>query len=398
MNNIVLSLFFFIAAIVGFTTSLLVLFTRKNYSKSFFLGLFLFSLAVVSVHNFYISAKVFRDFPDLFILTKAFIFLAAPCAFLYVRDLLFPVSVYKKYDWLHFLPFLVYFSVTIMALTANYTNIYLIDYLAEKIKSPFSTLSLTVWIFYSIGQTMMIINYESINFSEKRVQSVAVLGWIKVYTVMIIILFSTLFLYFTLFKKIDAIDYSGYIMISSVLVFSAGWLFVNPQIINNGHIIDEKGYSIYDSGVEDSSQASPNALVNLRALTQEKKQSYLERLDFIVTRKKLFLQKDLVMRDLAEQTGIKINDLSYLINTEFNVHFQDYINLKRIEYFKEKIDDPDWKDLSLEGMSWASGFKSRSTCFRAFIKHTGLSASEYLKMNRLESGVIKLPKKRYNYN
>ncbi|SHG00396.1 hypothetical protein SAMN05443663_101765 [Flavobacterium defluvii] len=114
MIDILLSLFFFIATIVGFATSFMVLFSRKNYSKSFFLGLFLFSLAVVSIYNFYLSANVFKDFPDLFMITKSFIFLSAPCAFLYVRSVLFPNSVFKKHDWFHFLPFLIYFSLTIV--------------------------------------------------------------------------------------------------------------------------------------------------------------------------------------------------------------------------------------------------------------------------------------------
>ncbi|WP_431243625.1 helix-turn-helix domain-containing protein [Flavobacterium sp. P21] len=89
------------------------------------------------------------------------------------------------------------------------------------------------------------------------------------------------------------------------------------------------------------------------------------------------------MRDIADETGISVHHLSNLINSEFGLHFQDYVNLKRIEYFKEKINDPEWKDLSLEGMAWGSGFKSRTTCFRAFIKHTGKSPSEYFKVIRM---------------
>ncbi|WP_241686497.1 AraC family transcriptional regulator [Flavobacterium sp. YO12] len=90
-----------------------------------------------------------------------------------------------------------------------------------------------------------------------------------------------------------------------------------------------------------------------------------------------------MIRDVADETGISVNNLSNLINSEFNLHFQDYINLKRIEFFKEKINDSDWKGLSLEGMAWASGFKSRTTCFRAFIKHTGKSPSEYFRVIRI---------------
>ncbi|HJY13184.1 MAG TPA: hypothetical protein VJ304_10385, partial [Flavobacterium sp.] len=114
MLDIILSLFFFVATIVGFATSFMVLFSKKNYSKSFFLGLFLFSLAVVSIYNFYLSANTFKTFPDLFMITKSFMFLVAPSAFLYVRSVLFSDRIFRKYDWMHFLPFIFYFSLTLI--------------------------------------------------------------------------------------------------------------------------------------------------------------------------------------------------------------------------------------------------------------------------------------------
>ncbi|WP_269236265.1 helix-turn-helix domain-containing protein [Flavobacterium flavigenum] len=83
---------------------------------------------------------------------------------------------------------------------------------------------------------------------------------------------------------------------------------------------------------------------------------------------------------MSDETGISVHQLFILINSEFHVHFQDFVDLKRIEYFNEKINDPEWKDLSLEGMALGSGFKSRTTCFSAFIKHTGKSPSEYFKI------------------
>lgn len=384
MIDIVLSLFFFIATIVGFATSFMVLFSKKNYSKSFFLGLFLFSLAVVSIYNFYLSANVFKDFPDLFMITKSFIFLSAPCAFLYVRSVLFPNSAFKKFDWFHFLPFLIYFSLTIVVWIGNYTDFYFIDYLSQKIKSPFSMLSLSVWLIYAFCQTMMILNYDIKRFKENNhLNRVKILSWIRVYNLTVLFLFSTLFVHFFLINNnVDNIDYSCYILISSVLVFTVGWLYFKPQIFYDANEIE-----MYDLAADDlisfSTQEVKNSLPIVKELTPEKRKLYLAKLDSIFASKKLFLKKDLVIRDISEETGITVNNLSNLINSEFNLHFQDYINLKRIEYFKEKINDSDWKDLSLEGMAWASGFKSRTTCFRAFIKHTGKSPSEYFRIIRI---------------
>ena len=379
MIDILLSIFFFVATIVGFATSFMVLFSKKKYSKSFFLGLFLFSLAVVSIYNFYLSANDLKDFPDLFMIAKSFIFLVAPCAFLYVRSILFSERMFRKYDWLHFLPFLVYFSLTIFVWIGSQINLNIVDYVSTKVSNPFSMLSLTIWLFYAFCQTMMILNYDLKKFKENHFGRTKVLSWIRVYNLMILFLFSALFVHYFLISRIDRIDFSCYILISSVLVFTVGWLYFKPQVFydinENLDFIDKVSITIETE--------NKIILPVVKDLTTEKKEEYLLKLESVFTSKKLFLKRDLVIRDISDETGISVHHLSSLINSELNLHFQDYVNLKRIIYFKEKINDPEWKDLSLEGMAWGSGFKSRTTCFRAFIKHTGKSPSEYFKVIRI---------------
>lgn len=385
MLDIVLSLFFFMATMVGFATSFMVLFSKKNYSKSFFLGLFLFSLAVVSVYNFYLSANVFNFFPDLFMITKSFMFLVAPCAFLYVRNILFTDRIFRKYDWIHFMPFIVYFGLTFCVWIANFAHFPLAHKLATKIRSPFSMLSLTIWLLYAFCQTMMVLNYDLDKFRKNHFNGIKILNWIRVYNLVILFLFSTLFVHYFIVNSVYTADFSCYILISFVLIFTVSWLYFKPQIfydINTNEVIDN--FQIVEETLLSRTEEDiKNVLPLVKELTLEKKEQYLFQLEEIFASKELFLKKDLVIRDIADETGISVHHLSNLINSEFNLHFQDYVNLKRIEYFKEKINDPEWKDLSLEGMAWGSGFKSRTTCFRAFIKHTGKSPSEYFKVIRM---------------
>ena len=377
MIDILLSLFFFLAIIIGFASSFLVLFSKRNYSQSFFLGLFVFSLTVVSIYNFYLSVNTFKNLPNFFIITKSFIFLAAPSAFLYVRNVLFSNKLLRKYDLLHFLPFVIYFGLIIFVWIGSYFGLPIIGFLSNKIDSPFSMLSLTIWMLYAFCQTMMILNYDAKAFKENDFHLIKVFGWIRVFNLAILFLFSTLFVYYFLIKKIDREDFSCYIMISFVLFFTVGWVYFKPQIFYDSNcLIKSFDLSSHNSRTGESKNMPPL----VKELSAEKKEEYLKKLDIVFSDKKLFLKKDFLIRDLSDETGISVRHLSNLINSEFNLHFQDFVNLKRIEYFNEKINDLDWKDLSLEGMAWGAGFKSRTTCFRAFIKHTGKSPSEYLKI------------------
>ncbi|WP_426483331.1 helix-turn-helix domain-containing protein [Flavobacterium sp. 2] len=318
-------------------------------------------------------------------ITKSFMFLVAPCAFLYVRNLLFTDRIFQKYDWLHFLPFLIYFSLTFCVWIGNLVDFPLAQKFSPKIQSPFSMLSLSIWLLYAFCQTMMVLNYDLEKFKKNHFNRIKVLSWIRVYNLVILFLFSALFVHYFLVSSVYTVDLSCYILISFVLVFTVSWLYFKPQIfydINTNEvnddfqIVEEKLLVIQEN-------ESKNTLPIVKDLTVEKKQQYLMQLEEIFASRELFLKKDLVIRDIADETGISVHHLSNLINSEFNLHFQDYVNLKRVEYFKEKINDPEWKDLSLEGMAWGSGFKSRTTCFRAFLKHTGKSPSEYFKVVRM---------------
>lgn len=130
-------------------------------------------------------------------------------------------------------------------------------------------------------------------------------------------------------------------------------------------------------------------------LTAQQKGFYLEELKSALSSKKLFLNVDFSLPDLAKETGIQLYILSHIINSEFNLNFKDYINLMRIEYFMEKVNDPLWKDFTIEKKTRAAGFRSRATCHRAFLKHIGKTPSAYLNENRIEWRVPR--RKIYDY-
>jgi len=94
---------------------------------------------------------------------------------------------------------------------------------------------------------------------------------------------------------------------------------------------------------------------------------------------KLYLQDSLTIHSLA--TSLKINSkyLSQLINMEFEKSFVVFVNEYRINEAKVLLKDEKNKNLTIEGVGYEAGFKSKSAFNVAFKKFTGDTPSSFLK-------------------
>lgn len=80
-----------------------------------------------------------------------------------------------------------------------------------------------------------------------------------------------------------------------------------------------------------------------------------------------------------KRTGQSSSLLSAFINREYGIGFREFLNRYRVDYFKENLDNPDWKNLTLEAIAAEYGFNIRSTFIANFKKITGTTPSEYIK-------------------
>ena len=76
---------------------------------------------------------------------------------------------------------------------------------------------------------------------------------------------------------------------------------------------------------------------------------------------------------------ISKNILSQYLNEKINKSFSTFINELRIEKAKEFLTAK--TNYTIEGIGYESGFKSKSTFFTAFKKHTGQTPLEYQKIS-----------------
>jgi len=94
---------------------------------------------------------------------------------------------------------------------------------------------------------------------------------------------------------------------------------------------------------------------------------------------KPFLNEDLNLTFLAEQSHISQPHLSQVINQHFQKNFYDFVNQYRIEEAKQMLSSNKFEHLSILGVAFDCGFKSKSSFNRYFKKYTGVSPSEFKK-------------------
>jgi len=112
-------------------------------------------------------------------------------------------------------------------------------------------------------------------------------------------------------------------------------------------------------------------------IDRERRDEALAELELLMNEEKLFLDPDLNLRMLSGQLRIHSNYLSRIINEEFGVNFNDYINRHRIEEACRMLRRPENSKKNITEIMYQCGFYSKSTFNTAFKKITGTTPSRY---------------------
>lgn len=126
-----------------------------------------------------------------------------------------------------------------------------------------------------------------------------------------------------------------------------------------------------------------NKEVDARLLMQPEEIAMAQiHLDQLMQQDERYLDTALTLRTLASEVGLHPNKLSWLLNDQVGVSFNDYVNNFRLECFKQKVLDPANKNFTLLGLAFESGFNSKSTFNDYFKKKTGITPRKWLKKHQ----------------
>jgi TolB-like protein/AraC-like DNA-binding protein len=92
------------------------------------------------------------------------------------------------------------------------------------------------------------------------------------------------------------------------------------------------------------------------------------------------LDPQMTLVKLAKEINVHPNKLSFLINEEFKINYNEFINGFRLKEFKEKAVDKKYKHLSLLGLAFECGFNSKTVFNTYFKRKEGMSPKEWVKI------------------
>jgi AraC-like DNA-binding protein len=108
----------------------------------------------------------------------------------------------------------------------------------------------------------------------------------------------------------------------------------------------------------------------------------ISKLAYYMETQKPYTNPKLTLVELAQSLKMPPYLLSKVINNGFGKNFFDFINSYRIEEFKKRVEDPQFKNYTLLSIAFDVGFNSKTAFNRSFKKITSQTPSTYFNNMR----------------
>jgi AraC-like DNA-binding protein len=385
--------------IFGFiVTFLLLINLRQSNKANIYLFFFLlinntYSLshyATVYSGNKYLIAVMLVHFTPLYLLL-------GPLFYFYIRGLLIDDHKLSKWDWLHFIPSILFF-INITPYFFNTWDHKLI-YATNVIKDPHNLLSIDylfmpstisfltrpIIAFFYVIASVVIIFRRKLNENYDTIQSKLIIKWLAFFIVISTVLYLGFLLFsFSAFyidalkvqsRQGDIILYStigGLLLLNLSLLFFPNILYGLPQLDyaiatkQNLKLEEELGIA------EDIKKQTRSFEISLEKLNllKLKVDKYIEQ--------KPYLNPDFNLTVMSIDTDIPVHHLSYFFNEHLKVNFNTWKNDLKIAYVLDLIRNGSGEILTLDALAKQAGFGSRTSFFNSFKQKMGITPSEYL--------------------
>lgn len=333
-----------------------------------------------------------------------FWFLVGPLLFFYYRGTLTDNAGLKRWDIVHFIPFLVQligtfpyllspFSHKIEVATAILNDLNVITSVKVNwITTPLANFfARPILVFMYLGYiTYMLWKY---NPQSQRIK-VPLQQYKLIYRWLIILAATTAILIFNFFLlslslskqtvTTSLINDQFTHIFSGVAYFCMSFmLLLFPRILYGMPIYNANSVLENNSQEKPKKESYPVETIKIVSEVQLPQEDpffdLVAKINDYLDKEEPYVNPDFTINELAVALKVPVHHLSYCLNTLMNVKFTSLRTQLRIQYASKLLDSGQADMLSMDGIGKKSGFSTRSNFYNAFKTETGMTPSEYLE-------------------
>lgn len=330
-----------IGVILGVFFSVFLFITRKKQPKAnLFLSIYLaaFSLRIGKslFHN------SFQINPTLRTFFLTMLLCVGPSLWLYTLYTIEPSKKKQLNDSTHFLAFFILVSIC-WTIPNNGSMIFAMFY-------DFLTFHMFGYTLFSL---LWLTKNNRTNETEKKVRTWLV-SFLTINLVIII-------LYFLISKLIIPFYLGLSFLFSLLIIYFSFWALKNPIL-----------FKVQEEKYKNSTITSTEAF------------ELISSLKMLMKLKKPYLDPTLTLTQLGEELEVSSKELSQAINQIESCNYSQFIAKYRIEEVQKLLKSSSHTKFTIASIAYDCGFSSISSFNTAFKKHTGITASEYRKLQKTE--------------
>ena len=345
---------------------------RGNLKANRILGALVILFSFSISHAVLYPLGIYQKFPHLLMLNHPILFLFGPLFYFYQRTLIDKSFNIERKNLLHFLPFVIYVIILsplylqsaetkLEYLNGQLSRLAIFDYVV----TPTQIIQLLIYLL--VINKELKLYHSKIKNSYSSLEKIN-LNWLQTFIKLFLAVYGlmtiVLILLFFGFNEFVYNYGAGLIgLIATVSIYAIGYKGLSqPEIF----------ISFYDI------ERQQNEDVKIK-IDESQKNEIISKLKSVMNEKKLFLNSDLTLKELADSISIQSYQLSKMLNDEMNQNFYDFVNGYRIEEVKRRLIDEDYSNLSILGIAFECGFNSKSVFNTVFKKNTNMTPSEFKK-------------------
>ncbi|HEX9652128.1 MAG TPA: helix-turn-helix domain-containing protein [bacterium] len=376
-----------LGAAQGLFLSALIFHKHRRLFANRFLAALMLLYSLILLNLVFWEVGVYSHYPHVRFVLDGLPFLHGPLHYLYASHLIRGSKKFRRVEWLHFLPFVLYkiYAITDFSKSVAELSSLIQNFSFEHMPLRFILFN---WVitFQSLAYlivTILILNrYASVIKDIFSTTEKVRLDWLRnitytAFAAWIIFLIENAFLLagmppFDNFN-IPSLMAAIYVYVMGYIGLVKSEIFSEPVLLHSMSRLPE----VLENVEERLEAPTSSKKYEKSGLTTARAKKYLEALLSLMQDKQPFTDSELTLYQLSEMLAISPHNLSEVINTQLQQNFFDFVNGYRVEKVKRDLTEPSKQHLTLLAIALDAGFNSKSSFNATFKKHTGLTPSEY---------------------